>query len=685
MSFFKGVGGKRVAPSLYSVQQLKVLFENSRDAVFFMRKLDEDYEYVYVNAVAEKLLQQPLINHTLTECVSDTHQKTIRHYYDLALETAQQMIFEDYMYFKHAIMKHESTAIPVFDGDKHYILAITREIAFDRELQDKYLFMRSIFFKTFLSTVLISKNGQFLEANPRFIDEFGLVPEDVRGCQFFDLPFIDPETEDALKDYLKQAQTGISTESKVISFVDRFGNKRTFTATFSPLAANQEIVAVFVMMQDITKYLQQREQLKSAYHGLDMFKKAIGSAADVTITDLSGKITDVNSRFMERTGYSREELIGQTHNVVNSGYHSKAFFLNLWATLQRGDVWRGEVRNKKKNGETYWIDSTIIPLTNEYGNVYQYLTVQFNVSDKKEMMIELRNIERTFRAITENTNDFIAVTDIHGNITYASPAFMRKLGYREDELLDQPYACMIAPESRPTWEAILAQQVEESKVELQLKKATGEVIWTEANYTIAPDFKENTVSEIIIVSREITERKEFEQELKFMAYHDSLTQLANRRYLEHEFPHLIEAANVNFEALALLYIDGDNFKQVNDVYGHDVGDEFLRKFSEALKVSVRADDLVVRIGGDEFVVVLTDLSRNEEELQAAIEQTIASIRRTLKRGWTIGQQSFSPTSSIGIAVYPKHGSELAHLIDLADRALYEAKEHSKNNFKMSDG
>lgn len=670
---------------MYSIDQLKLLFENSRDAIFFVKQLEDDYEYFYANTAAQKLLQQPLIGRTLKQSVSEEQFKTIRHYYDATLEKGQQVVFEDYLYAKHTIMKHESTAIPVFDTKENFVLTITREIAFDRELQDKYLFMRSIFSKTFLSTVLISKDAQFLEANPRFIEEFGIEMDDVQGRNFFDLPFIDADTQETLKKYVTQALTGMSTESKVISFVDRFGNKRTFTATFSPLTANQDVIAVFMMMQDITKYLQQREQLKSAHHGLDMFKKAISSAGDVTFTDVDGKITDMNLRFIERTGYSREELLGKTHSIVNSGYHSKAFFENLWQTLRRGEVWRSEVCNKKKNGETYWVDSTIIPLTNEAGKVYQYLTVQFNVSDKKEMMLELRNVERTFRAITENTNDFIAVTDINGLITYASPTFVRKLGYTEQALFGKPYASIISPESQETWRALLTQQLDGHKVELQLKKTSGEVIWTEANYTVAPDFKDNTVSEIIIVSREITERKELENELMFMAYHDSLTQLANRRYLEREFPHLVEAANVNFESLALLYIDGDNFKQVNDVYGHDVGDAFLKRFSEALKQSVRNDDLVVRVGGDEFIIVLTNLSRNEDELVTTIKQIVARIRQTLQQGWRIHTYEFSPTSSMGISIYPKHSNELAQLIDLADRALYEAKEHSKNNFKISDG
>lgn len=619
--------------------------------------------------------------------MSPIQMKTIFHYYTVAIEKKQQVVFEDYVYLQGNIRKHESTVIPVFDGDSQYILTITRDVVFDRELQDKYLFMRSIFFKTFLSTVLISKDLQLLEANPRFIDDFDIQIDDVRGKDFCALPFMDPESMETLQSYLKQAQTGLSTESKVLSFIDRLGRKRTFTSTFSPFISDEKVVAIFVILQEITKYLQQREELKTASHGLEMFKKAISSAADVTFTDLTGRITDMNKHFIHHTGYSREELLGKTHAVVNSGYHSKAFFVNLWETLRRGDVWRGEVRNKMKSGKMYWVDSTIIPLTNAQGEVYQYLTVQFNVSEKKQMMIDLRHIERLFRAITENTNDFIAVTNLQGIITYASPGYIRNLGYTEQELIGQPYSSLLYEESRETWLNLmqeLSEQPVENRREVQLKKADGSALWMEANCTITHDFKESAVNEVIIVSREITERKERESKLMFMAYHDSLTHLANRRYLEREFPHLKEVANVNYEAIAVLYIDGDNFKQVNDQFGHDVGDDFLKNFSSALKKSVRTDDLVVRMGGDEFIVIVPGLSREKAKMIVQIEEIIAHLRATLKEGWVINDHRFAPTSSIGISVYPEHATDLALLIDLADRALYEAKEWSKDNYKISE-
>lgn len=301
-------------------------------------------------------------------------------------------------------------------------------------------------------------------------------------------------------------------------------------------------------------------------------------------------------------------------------------------------------------------------------------------------MIELRNIERTFRAITENTNDLIVVTNQQGDIIYASPSYIRKLGYPEHELIGENYSKLLCEDSIQEWQALIEDgsfTAVEKKIELQLRTNCGEILWTEGNYSITHDSSVDHIVQIIMVSREITERKELEDKLMFMAYHDSLTQLPNRRYLKKEFPHLVENAKANFETLAIFYIDGDNFKQVNDDYGHDVGDEFLKQFSIALSKSVRSDDLVVRIGGDEFIVVLTGLSRDAEHRQSQLQHIVERIRMNLRIGWSIQGFSFSPTSTMGIALYPEHSENLEKLIDLADRALCEAKQVSKNNYKIS--
>lgn len=664
------------------VDSLSIIYGNSRDFVFFMRKLGRDYEYVYTNTSAVQMLGKYVIGDSVQQILDRDSAKFIIEQYNKAVEQNEQYEFEDYAYFSESVHKHETTVTPIFLNGDIYVLAVTKEIAFDRDLQDKYLFMRSVFFKTFLSTVLIKNDATLIEANPTFTQSFNLNSDKVYGKKFYDLPIFTEQSAKQMQHYISDAINGDHFTTKIITFIDHHQKEIFYMATFSPIKRGEEVAAIFIIFQDVTEYIMQQKELKLTTHGLETFKRALNYAAEMTITNLKGEIIEVNDRFIERTGYSREELLGQTHNVVNSNYHPQEFFKNLWETITKGMIWRGEVRNRTKSGHTYWVDTTIIPLTNTEGVVYQYITIHFNVSDKKEMMIELRKIERTFRLITENTNDFIVLLNWNGKVTYSSPSYIRKLGYNENEMNLLNYEMLIHEDSLPIWNKLLDNSedlLKDGSIELKLMTKTGEIIWTEGNYSLIYDHRYNTPSQIIMVSREITERKEREDSLLFLAFHDSLTQLPNRRYLQKEFPQFVEDANIKFESFAVLYIDGDNFKSINDQYGHDVGDIFLTKFGQTLLKSVNKSDLVVRFGGDEFVIIVGDLTRNPLELEEAILRVIESIRKHLLEGWIINDISFNPTSTIGVSMYPFDGTTLDELIEVADCALYKGKQQGKNN------
>lgn len=668
------------------VDHLKLLFENSRDFVFFMRKIGHDYEYVYTNRSATEMLGKNCYGETVGQVLDKKAAKFIINHYNSAINKDQQHEFEDYSYFKSLVHKHETTVTPVHIDGGIYVLAITKEISIDRETQDKYLFMRSIFFKTYFSTVLLKSDGTLIEANPSFLKSFDLNIDDVRDTKFIDLPIITDQSAKQIQLLLKNMNAEDQFDAQMVTFIDRNNKEHYYTATFTPLYRGDEVTAAFIIFQNITDYILQEKQLETTMHGLNMFKSALNFAAEVTITNLNGEIIEVNDKFIERTGYQRDELIGKTHNIVNSNYHPTEFFGDLWRTIKSGNIWSGEVRNQTKFGETYWVDTTIIPLTNPKGEVFQYITIHFNVSDKKKMMIELRNIERTFRLITENTNDFIAILNGEGTVSYSSPSYIRKLGYTEEELNKINYEKLIHPDSLLTWNRLLLQSEEVEKdgnIELLLLSKNEDIIWTEGNYTVVYDHIQNMPSQIIMVSREITQRKERENLLMFLAYHDSLTHLPNRRYLQKEFPQFIENANTNFESFAVLYIDGDNFKEVNDCYGHDTGDIFLTYFGKALLKSVRKNDLVVRFGGDEFLIIVPNLSRDKIELENSIQCVLKNIRESLITGWKVGNIVFEPTASIGVAIYPFDGITMDTLIESADRALYKAKQSSKNTQSIS--
>ncbi len=227
----------------------------------------------------------------------------------------------------------------------------------------------------------------------------------------------------------------------------------------------------------------------------------------------------------------------------------------------------------------------------------------------------------------------IVITNEDGIIIYASPSYRIFLGYENVDLQGQFYSDIVDEESKMAWQTFLNNYsgLTDTQFELLLKAKDGTPVWTEGNVTVVHDPEREKVSQIMMVSREITHRKERENDLLYLAYHDTLTQLPNRRYLLKEFPKLLAEAQETANCLAMLYIDGDDFKDVNDHYGHDTGDDFIRKFGQVLVNSVRSHDLVIRIGGDEFIVILTGLTRDSEKRKAQMMHIIQRIREELKK------------------------------------------------------
>ena len=666
----------------FSKVQFDLLFENSNDLVYYMEKNGDDFSYIYLNNSSIEILSDKVIGKTIAEVMKPSDYETITKNYHKAVVNKQQVSYQDYMYYLSEVKKYETTVIPIFDANRTYVLAITKEIAFDRDLEDKYLFMRSVFFNSFLSTVLISNEGRLLEANPQFLEDFNLNIDEVRLKDLLDLPFISNQSQ--LKRYLKEAYSGESLTSKLLTFIDKDENQRSFTATFSPLLQQETVVAVFIILQEVTQLIEQEKELRTTSNGLSNFQYAINSVAEIIIMDPNCKILDVNDRFIEQMGYTREELIGNTLDIINSRIHSKEFFDNIFANLHRGKVWRGEICNQTKQGAPYWAETTIIPYFDEDGAIKQYINVYYDISEKKRMLTELQNIEHMFKLITENTNDMIVVTNEDGIILYVSKAYTTKLGFEKDELLGKFYTNVLAPESKGKWNEgfLLVGDRENTKIELIHQSKSGENFWTECNYTVVKDFLRYRGVQIIMVAREINDRKAIENQLSFLAFHDSLTQLPNRRYLQKEFPTIIETSIISSESLAVLYVDGDNFKKVNDDFGHKVGDEFIIQFGKALTRSVRGNDLVVRMGGDEFAIILTALNQDKAKRKQQVKQIVERINQNLKRGWLISNQFFAPTASIGISFYPDHGVSLEKLLSHSDKALYGVKSTSKNNYNI---
>ncbi len=305
------------------------------------------------------------------------------------------------------------------------------------------------------------------------------------------------------------------------------------------------------------------DQHKLTAESLTKISQAIEhSPVSVMITDLDGDIEYVNPEFVRVTGYSAEEAKGRNPRFLSSGVTPSQQYVSMWDAMQEGNVWSGEIYNKKKNGECYWEHMTVSPVKNVAGKKTHYLAI------------------------------------------------------KED----------------------------------------------------------------------ITLRKDYENRLLYQANYDKLTDLPNRTLVYDRLQQAIASAARTEKNVAILYLDFDHFKNINDALGHMAGDQFLITMSRRLKDCVREEDTVARLGGDEFLIMLAETgnggSQSKEEYECFIKQKTIEILERVSQPCTIDNMVFSITVSIGVAIFPRDGEDPHILLRNADTAMYRSKSKGRNTYEM---
>lgn len=283
---------------------------------------------------------------------------------------------------------------------------------------------------------------------------------------------------------------------------------------------------------------------KESFKELSNFKNAINTAALVSLTDMKGDILMANKNFCELSGYSLGELIGQNHNIINSGFHEPQFWKNMWKQISSGKIWHAEVCNRKKNGETYWVDSSIIPFLNDQGKPYQYLSIRFDITSRKKFEEEIK----TLALVARKTQNAVIITDKNVKTIWTNEGFERITGYSFKEIEGKkPGDLLQGPESDP-------KTINEmSEAFRSIKPYNGEIVnYTKAgkkywiSISITPIIENEEHIGFIAIESDITEKKEFELQLKEN---------------EEKFRLLIESATDIF-----YYTDSHgNFTYVNDI------------------------------------------------------------------------------------------------------------------------
>ena len=294
--------------------------------------------------------------------------------------------------------------------------------------------------------------------------------------------------------------------------------------------------------------------------------------------------------------------------------------------------------------------------------------------------------QERYRWLAENSQDVIWVMDTQGKLVYISPSAERLRGYSVEEEMAMALEDTVCEESLPVIKEFMGRAMEEIKKgkipiipehRVKQPRKDGTTFWAEVNVRVLPYFKDGSIC-FIGVTRDISERIKAEEEIKQLAFYDPLTTLANRRLLLDRLDTTIHACHRKKILGALVFLDLDGFKPLNDTYGHQIGDELLVHVAKRIKSAVRIVDTVGRYGGDEFVVLLPDLGPSKEAAQE-IAKTIANkIGTLISEPYILSVTEYRLTASIGVVLFGESETDAKTILDEADSAMYQAKEAGKD-------
>jgi len=323
-------------------------------------------------------------------------------------------------------------------------------------------------------------------------------------------------------------------------------------------------------------------------------------------------------------------------------------------------------------------------VSEEVANSFEALGLQVSLAVEGASLaadLHRRQSEARFRSLVAHSSDLITVLDAHGLVTYQSPSVERVLGYGAEEIEGTQFDWLLSEADRPRLRSLIAGDgsgsSEAHTLECALTHKNGTRLRFEVQHTDL--LHDEHVRGIVLNSRDVSERKEFEDQLAHQAFHDPVTGLANRALFSDRVEHALMRSQRGFPDIAVVFIDLDDFKTVNDSLGHAAGDSVLQEVARRLRIAVRPTDTVARFGGDEFAVLLEGVNDSAMAADAA-----ARILHALELAYEIDGKQVFPRASVGICLVDRQDAvpEAAELLRNADVAMYMAKRDSKGSYRV---
>ena len=450
-----------------------------------------------------------------------------------------------------------------------------------------------------------------------------------------------------------------------------FGGKHYNVLCFPYTSQDQTLGGVIITFIDETELVDAQRDIATSQERLIAVMQ--NSPMHIGIKDPAGQYQFVNKAFEITFGVEQSAIIGKTDTQIFPEPLAVVFEKLHFDVLHRKN--RVETEERIKIGDQQqWFAFICYPINDEHGSVRAVCSQAINITERKELDEQKKLTAKFF----DSANEGIVITDVNQVIVKVNHAFTKVTGYESSDVVGKtPKLLDSGKQDAKFYEAMWHDLNTQGwwQGELWNKRKDGSLYleWLTIN-TIRDELGELT--NYIAIFSDITLIKASQQRLEYMVAHDELTDLPNRNELKGRMAQAFSRAKRHGSNFALMFLDLDNFKNINDNLGHDAGDILLQQVAERLNFCVRGEDTVARIGGDEFNVLLEDVTETQ------IANTAQRILEKVSKPYLIKEQQVFVSASVGIAIYPKDADDLETLTKNADSAMYQAKAKGKDSYQF---
>ncbi len=551
-----------------------------------------------------------------------------------------------------------------FEGVRGTAEDITTRRRAERALRESERRLRTVVSNMPVVLFALDKDGRFTLSEGRGLEGLGLEPGSLLGQSIFDVYAELPE----IMEGVRRAIAGDNVQALVEL------NGLTFDTTLSPVRRqNGEISEIIGVAANVTKRRKAQEELRESE---ERFRKLVEGSVLGIVIDHDGLPIFANQAYADIFGYESPaeilhlpslDLLYHERDRKRIRSYSRARLKGMGAPP------RYQFRGLRKSGESIWLE-TQVRVVQWKGEPAVQSTV-IDITEQKRMVENLRKLSQA----VEQSPASVVITDTSGRIEYVNPKFFEITGYTAEEAIGQNPRILNSGHTprhvyQGLWKTI--QSGQEWRGEFHNRKKNGELFWEYAS--ISPiKAADGTVTHFVAVKEDITLRKQYERRLIQQANFDEVTGLPNRFLALDRLSQALARARRHGHKVALMFLDLDRFKRVNDTLGHPAGDRALREAGLRIRGCLREEDTVARLGGDEFTVILPGL---ESAIDA--EPAANKILEAFAEPLAVDEWEVFLTPSIGITIWPDDGGDADELMRNADSAMYRAKELGRNTVRF---